>query len=522
MATRIRAEPDPIVLRFGGGNHSRALEDEIDPRECTDGRNYRLDLEDSDFSPRNGYELVFTAANAGKVNGFVTHQRSDGSVTMLVQAGGNVYQWDGVTATLRGTVPANSKLRGRFEHAWELDDKVLITDLTLSQPVMEWDGTTLKTVATNIGNPFYAKYCFVSDERAFFANVFSLIAIPHMIVGSERSDYAVLSTGNRPSSALNEGDPFFLLTPDLKPVNGIIEAFQVITISSRNGQLFKLVGSSAKDFAFGKFFPRSAASGDEALVYVGNDAVYGRASRLESLSSTDKFGDVQSDDISIPIQDVLKAKEWQIVYNARVQRIYFFPDNTGECWVFHKDLGTSGVSPWVRWTTTHSLDFQPTAAMNCLDPADGLEYVFMGDSLGNVYRLEGSGYSDPSSTNVITSRKSALFQAPADAEYFEVEGWIRYRAEDEITLTLTFEWAGENVFDSTVSLTLPQVSGRPTYGGTTYYGGTDYYGTPFKKRLRRIKFPTTGQSSGFQVKTEVSAATSFEIAEIGLRVQASS
>lgn len=523
MVARLRDEAEPIVLRFGGGNHSRALEDEIDPRECTAGQNFKLDLENNDFRPRNGYELIGTTANTSEIRGFVTHQDVDGNASLLVQSGDTVYEWNGAAFSSVGNVSAKARLRGRLEHAWPLDEKVLITDLELQQPVMEWDGTTFKAVPQNLSVPFFAKYCFVSDERAFFGNVKANTATPHLLVGSSRSDFTTISISDRPSSALSDGDPFFLLTPDLGPINGMIEAFQVVTISSKNGQLFKLTGSSAKDFAFGELYPRSAATGEESLIYVGNDAVYGRASRLESLSSTDRFGDVQSDDISNPIQDQLSASTWKMAYNSRVQKIYFFPDNAGECWVFHKDLGPGDLSPWSRWITTHSLDFKPTTVMNCIDPGDGLEYTFMGDLNGNVYRLEGSLFEDPGSTSILTSRTSALFEGPLDTEVFDVEGWVKYRAEDEITLTITLLWAGNQVSDSSISVTLPQVSGRPVYGGPIYYGGSVYYGTPFKGRLRRkSKIPFVGQSNGFQVKAEVSANTDFEITEIGFRLEASS
>ena len=52
MVARIKDSPEPIILRFGGGLHSRANEDEINPRECTKGENFRLDLENTDFRPQ--------------------------------------------------------------------------------------------------------------------------------------------------------------------------------------------------------------------------------------------------------------------------------------------------------------------------------------------------------------------------------------------------------------------------------------------------------------------------------------
>ena len=38
-------DTEPLVIKFGGGLHTRASEDEIDAREAADGANFLLDLE---------------------------------------------------------------------------------------------------------------------------------------------------------------------------------------------------------------------------------------------------------------------------------------------------------------------------------------------------------------------------------------------------------------------------------------------------------------------------------------------
>ena len=105
---------------------------------------------------------------------------------------------------------------------------------------------------------------------------------------------------------MGEDDPFYLLTPDLRYINSLLYAFNLIIVSTMQGQIFRAVGVSAKDFAFTNLYPSSGVAGDEAMKYVGNDVYYGRQGRIESLLSNDKFGDVESDDLSVDITDIIE------------------------------------------------------------------------------------------------------------------------------------------------------------------------------------------------------------------------
>lgn len=515
MVSALRDENE-IILKFGGGVHSRASEDEIDPRECADGKNFDLDLENREFRNRKPFDLVGTVPNGTEIRGFVQLLKSDDTRSFLVQATDTVYEWDGVSFVRVGTVGVTARLRGRLEHNWKLDGKVLITDLNLVQPVMEWNGTTLQNITHNLVGLFMAKYCYVAGERAHFANVISnAVATPHLLAGSKVSDFTTLSLAGAPAGA---ADPFFLLTPDLGPINGLVEAFQVVVVSSRAGSIFILSGTDATNFVMSELYPRSAAEGDESVAYVGNDIVYGRQGRIESVLATDKFGDVQTDDITVPIQDRTNSfTGWTTVYNSRVQRVYFFPDDQLELWVFHKDLIDSNLSPWSVWRTQHTSNFQPTAVMNMLDPVDGLEYVFFGDALGNLYRLEGSGSGDAGSATIQTERLSALFTAPLDEDVYDVEGWIKYRKNLAATVTMRFEYAGEAAFTEVITIQIPAVTGAPVYGGDVFYGGEFFYGVPFAGRLTRQKFGVAGSSNEFQVRLTIDSLNDFQINEVGLR-----
>lgn len=536
---RLAPEEFDITLRFGAGIHSRASSDEIDLRECSLGQNFALDLENREFTPRKPFKLLGTVPNAQPVRGFAQLLKSNQQTSMLVQGGNTVYEWDGTTFTSVGTVNAGANLRGRLSHNWQLDDKVLITDLSLQQTVMEWDGTTFQPASLNGVTDFRAKYCFVENERAFFANLReSGVLLPHVIAASKGSDFQTLSVSDVPSSALSINDPFQLLSPDLRGINGLVEAFGLILVSTQEGSLFKITGNSAKTdetgfegFSIDPFYPRSGASGAESVAFVGNDIYYGRAGRIESVARTDKFGDVETDDLSIAITDQIETfRDWTTVYNSRLQRVYFYPATQSQVWVLHKSLvptALSGagqapntLSPWSKWTTVHSSSFQPTAIMNMLDPTSNDEFVYFGDPSGNFYQLEGIDQGDAGSEDIATSRTSRVFTVPLDTQAGEMEGWIKYRPDEAATLTLSLLYQGQTVisYDKTLDMA---TSNGDYFGGAVYFGGDFYYGTAVQE-LTRQKFTVPGQSNEFQVKLDVTGTTNFRINEVGLRFKAAS
>lgn len=532
MVARIPPKELSLIIKFGGGLHTRASEDEIDPREAADGQNFLLDLENRELRNRPPFDLIGQVPNAAEIRGGGSLLTSDGTVSTLIQAGANVYEWDGgTTFTKVGTVAATAKLRGHWRsHNWTLDDKVLFTDLSLVDVIKEWDGTTFQsTVFTNQATApfgtFYAKSMSVSNERAVFSHVRDPSATtPHMIVGSLRGDYTKITITNRPSSSLSEQDPFFLLAPDLKPINGHVEAFGVTAISTEKGQIFKLTGTSAKDFAFDDFYPGSAAAGAEAVAYIGSDIIYGRQGRVESLHDTQNFGDTEADDLTKSIADVVAGYTgWRIVYNSRLNRVYLFPDEISECWVINTAMLKGELSPWMRWTTQHALAFRPTFVMSMLDPSDGLEYVFMGDSTGNLYRLEGSGTAgDGGQNDIAVEWLTKLNSAPLDAQVYDVEGYIKYRKNEAATVRLNFEYAGLSAFDHALTVEIPALTGAAYFGGDFWFGGEVYFGVAFADRLIRQKFDVPGQGNEFQLRIEVEGVTDVGINEIGLRFIAAS
>jgi hypothetical protein len=537
MTQKIRDE-GAEVLRFGGGQNSRSSEDQIDPLECTGGQNYILDPGNGEFRPRGPFDLIGTVPNGAEIRGFVTLQKSDGTVTMLVQAGAVVYSWDGAsTFTVVGTVNQLAKLRGPREANWALDDKVIVSDINLQEELHEWDGTTFQQVAfiesdgsTSFGT-FRARYCIVENERAFYANIYDNGAsFPHLLVSSQRGDYTVVAASgmpdaDRPSSSHGDEDPWFLPVPQLKPINGLAFAFGLLAISQSNGAFERLSGSTAKDFSLTKLHDGSGASGFESVVATSNDIVYGAPGRIESLESTDKFGDVEFDDLSFKIKtDIEDYTGWMLVYNPRQKRIYCFPEDQQEVWVLHIDFIGTDLSPWAKWTTRHALSFLPSAVMVCRDPSDGLEYTFMGDSQGNLYRLEGTGANGDGGTDPVeVERTSKLFSAGLDTKAFHIDGWLQQRKlETSSTVTLRFLFSGEHPHDVEKRIVTSAVVFDTPYGGAVYYGGNFYYGPKQLNRLVRKLFGVPGLANQFQVEVSVEGQDQFAITEIGLRYDISS
>ena len=540
MATARQASqrtPTPTVasmrLKFGGGINSRASAVDIDPRECSDGQNFELQRGNSEMRVRRPVELLGTAPNGLEIRGFVNLLKSDGTVTALVQAGGQVYTWDGAeTFTALTTVDSASKLRGPLRHAWPLDDLVIVTDLTKTEVVKTWNGTSLSDISflqsdgsTAFGSNVYAKYCVVEDERVWLGNITAGSNTPHLIVGSQRGSYTIISSSDRPSSSLSDEDPFFLIQPDYRPINGFVSAFGNLLTSSENGGVFTITGSTAQDFAFRQFFPRSGARGNESVVVTGNDVIYGRVGRIESLRDTDRFGDVESNDLSLWISDKVEDyKDWTLAYNVRTQTLYAFPTNGSECFVYFDQMRDTNLSPWSRYTSTANFDMQPTAVMSMLSPADGLEYVIMGDASGNVFRMEGSTGNtsfpkgDVGGQFVRCERLSGVLTIPEDQQFFDVRGFISHRSEYAATVTLRFEVSGESVFDRELTIEIPAVSYDTVFGGEVYFNDGSVFGTAFDGRLRRRRFGVAGLGNQLQVRASVESNLPFQIEEIFLEI----
>ena len=529
-----------VQYLFGGGINSAVSSQSIDIRECSDGENFDLLLEAFDkLRTRAPIDLVGTATNAETIHGIIEHQAVDGSVTMLVQAGGTVYQWDGSTFTSKGTVSPNARLRGGRYSTSELDDFVIITDLNLVENVKTWDGTTFTDFVHNLGGNFKARYCRVENERAIFLNVHSgATATPHVILVSAglstttASAVGTLTVANRPSSSLSATDPFFLPIPDLKAINGVEVAFGVTAVSTEGGQVWQITGSSSKDYSITPLYKSAAAKGDESIISTGNDILYGKSGGIESLVSVNSYGDVETDDITRYISDqVNEIKEWTGVYNPRVHKAYWWGLDGNEVYVFNQFLydpkrnpldalaGKSELSPWSKWTTAYGNgDFRQTAVALCKRPGDKLDTVYFGTAGGKLFQLEGSGDQDGGSSDVTLIRTLPMFEIP-NAESYDISGYIGYEKLSAATLTLDFLCSGKTVFDDSITITIPAISGGSYFGGAVYFGGAFYFGAQFEGRITRQIFSRALRTELLEPRITVAGAD-FKVNHLYLKVSA--
>ena len=523
-------EQKPVTITFAGGINTRQRIADIMADECTDGQNFELSREQRALIARKPFDLVATAPNLSQINGYAQLVTRAGAVTTLIQAGTGVYSWDGASAfTLVGTVSGSAELRGPLEQNFTLDDIVIITDLNKAQPVMQWNGTTFSTFTHNLGGSLYAKFARVVGERLLLANVTAATAVPHLLVGSELSNANVLTVSNRPSSALSDADPFYLPMPDLKPINGMEEVAQQLVLSTARGKLFALSGSSAFDFNITPFYQGSSISNDDAMVNTGNDLLLGVEGRIETLSGIVGFGDVETNDLTRFIStEVDEVTGWRMVYDRRNQRVMCFPDDGTVCWVFYKGLlyygsqkqlntDTSSLSPWSKWTTNHVMEMRPTTVMRLIDPASMIEYVYMGDRFGNIYRFDGAGDRDGALNAVTVKRRSGLIMAP-DADIFDVRVNIDYRKNIAADVVLRFLFAGVETADATLTVSIPS-GGSAFYGGSFYYGGVYYYSSQAGK-IRRTQKHAQGRGNGLQIEVEISAQGVVDIQQIEIILNA--
>lgn len=497
--------------------------DQPDIQEAYIGsKNFELSKSSSAMIPRSPFDSIGTATNTQEIRGFLQLVKRTGAQTTIVQAGDTVYEWDGGTSfTSRGSVNASSKLRSAY---WSLDDFLIVSDLEKLTVVKKWDGSAFSSLTTGLGGALYAKYAIIHQGRCWLFNITEgATALPQVILASAFEDVEDYDTSARGGdSAFITGDePFYLVTPDVKEINGVAVFHDQLVISTKEGRLFKLTGSDATNYAFEEFYAGSAAIGTESMSNIGNDVVYMRAGgNIESLIATDTFGDVATDDLSRWIKTtVMNLDESITVYDQANQKVLFFV--SGKVLVLFKDIIPSGFSPWSVYTTGHENGFNTNAACYMRRPGTSEFTIYFGGSAGQIYDMNGDGEGDGGTEDIVTSRRIRYLDketAQIDFQRQILTGRVQYRRIFEVPLDLTFEW-GDNYHKSTCSLILkgaPEGDTGIYYGGSVYYGGTFYYnqGFTFANRISSKGFSPTGKGPGFFLTAEVRDTRRFQIDEI--------
>lgn len=509
-------------VTFEGGINEQDVST-VNPSECIEGYNFDLGLVNTHFNPRKPFDLLGTATNAGAINGFVQLIKNDDTETTLVQAADTVYQWDGAsTFTSRGTVNSASRLRGV---TWELGGYSVIVDTAKQTVIKKWDGTSFTTLTTGLTpTTLYAKYAVVHLGRVWLFNVKTSSDTPHLCVASAFEDPESYSTGNRAQgSGVTANLAFYMLTPDLKPINGVALFYGTLVISTEKGRLWKLSGTNATNFQWDPFYAGSSAIGVETMANIGDDVVYmKRDGVIESLRSTETFGDTKTDDTSRWIVNTVSGLTSCItVYDQSNQKVYFFA-GSNKLLVYFKEAAITKLSPWSVYKTNHASSFSTNAAIYMRQPGASNYYVYWGDDAGRIFQMEGTSDGDAGSTAIDTYRKSPFFgkfqdeyENVIDPNTDRIKGRVYYRRVANVSLLLDFEWADDYAINRcTVPLDGPAADDSASYfGGTAYFGGSYYFNTGFSlsQRTSTKGFSPVGRGPGFYISSTVQSTQRFDI-----------
>lgn len=576
--------------------------------ECQDGYNFELVYGDTDFRPRQSVDLKGTATNAGSIGGIMQLVQRDGTETTLVyedNSGTNyIYLWDGAstfTSKRTDNVASGSKLRDVY---YSLDDAIVIVDVNLSTPLLNWDGTSCTrhktalvagsptavgssltssgTTATvdhgsahglstgdlvtmagatetpyngefeitvtgantftytmsqsttspatgsptwDVGVDLYAKYGVIHNGRLWLFNIKTdSTANPHMMVASEFENIQSFDTASRVQDAgfSTGNEAFYMLSKDLKPINGVAVFNNNLIISTEDGRVFRLTGSDSQDYAWVDYYAGSAATGTETMANIGNDVVFMRqGGNIETLLDTDRSGDVETDDLSRWIPTTVKDLTDAItIYDQSNQKVFFFVSN--QVLVFYKNCyyGYAGkLSPWSIYKTLLTDSFNTDAARYMLRPGETTRSVYFGDSSGNIYDMNGSGDGDGGTEDIQTLRKlNIMYDLPTEQEV--IYGNVQYRRLGECELTLDFDWSDAyNVSNSIMVLKGPPLSETAGYfGGSAYFGGEFYFNEGFKYAIKvsHKNFSPTGRGKSFIMSAYLETKVRFKIDHIEL------
>lgn len=504
------------MITFEGGVNEQD-ETQVDPRECVEGFNFELGSLDTHFKPRAAFDSLGTATNAGTINGFIQNITAADSETTLVQSDDTVYLWDGTTTfTSKGTVNASSKLRGV---QWTLDGYNVIVDLALLTVVKKWDGSSFTTLTTGLGQDLYAKYGIEHDGRIWLFNIKAGTATPHVLVASAYEDPTSYDTSlaAKDASFSTGQEAFFISMPDGRPINGVQLFFDTIIISTKDGRLWKLTGSDSTDYAIEPYYSGSAATGTETLVNIGNDVQYMRTGGvIENLSTTQRFGDVTTDDVSRWIRDTVRGTTDAIaVYDQQRQKVYYFA-GSNKLLVYFKEMADTQLSPWSIYKTDHSSSFSTNAAIYMRQPGGTDYFVYFGDSSGNIYQLDGTSAGDPSSTDIVVYRRSKFFD---DIDTTRgLRGKVQYHRRADVDLLITFEWGDDYARQAvTVPLEGPPAGDDSNYWNASAYWGGAYYwndGFFYADRISTLNFSPSGRGSGVTYELYIAGTLDFDIIKL--------
>lgn len=523
-----------MKITFERGINERS-DQGIDPKECSDGRNFELGMNINSFQPRASFDYYATAPiTTSSTMGFMQLVKRDLTETTLVSVGASVYQVSGASPVFSsvGSITSGSRLRDTY---WSLGDYLVITDLEKLTVVKKWDGTTFSTLTTGLGTSLYARYGIVHNGRVWLFNVKTTTDTPHLMVASAFENPESYDTSARApfaTSTATGNEAFYMLSPDLRKIVGATVFMDDLIIVTDRGSLFKLVGVDANDYQWLPFYLGSGSLGYESIINVGNDILYMKPSgAIELFTSTQQYGDVRSDDISRWIPTTIAGLDNESTnpvgsiacYDQINQKVYWFVRTTGgrgKVLVLFKDIMGSELSPWSIYETAHASDFITSAAKFMYQPGTKNYFVFFGDSTGNIFKMNGTGLGDGDTLSSIrTYRTSRLLEGNGVSNI--AIGSIQYRRQYEVTAGLSITWGEDYGIDS-AAVVLKGNSGTDGayFGGANYFGGAVYFnqGVQFGDIPSKRSFSHTGMGTTFTSTISIDTVNPFQVDYLELMI----
>jgi hypothetical protein len=510
-----------MKLKFVGGLNEQqypSLEE-----AAVGSQNFDLQKSQLQFIPRRPFDLEGTAPNGSSIGGIMQLVKRDNSETTIVQAGKDIYTWSGENTSsgwaIEGSVNANSKLR---DIHWLLDEWLIITDIELDTPVSRWDGSVFGALPTGLGGTLYAKYAAVYNNRVWFSNIIiGSTPYPQVILASAFENATSYdSTKRAKDSSFTTGlEAFFLVSPDLRPINGMQTFYNTLVFSTVDGAMFRMSGSTSEDYTIDPFYAKSNAAGTETMINAGNDLFFMRqGGAIESLISTQNFGDVATDDVSRYIPDSIDGLTDGIAaYDQVLQKVMWFVGS--KVLVLFKDFLETKLSPWSIYKTQLSESFNTNAVKYMKRPGTQEYTVYFGGANGQIFNLNGSGTSGDAGSYAIQSKRVFRWLDKDDGLNWGsvFRGRIQYRRKGTVPISVEGQW-GDEFYTSTCSMNLDgDVSTTSVYfGGSYYFGGSIYFnqGADAVENIATKGFSLVGKGSTLSLSLSAESTVRFQIDHI--------
>ena len=349
------------------------------------------------------------------------------------------------------------------------------------------------------------------------------------MVASKFEDPTVYDTAQRAvTGTFSTGaEAFYMLSPDLKPINGFAVFYNQLVMSTEGGRLYVLTGTGTSSYKWTDYYAGSCASGTESICNIGNDVVYMKAGGgIDLLKSTVNSGDVETDDLSRWIlTTTADAVATSVVYDQKNQKVFFFI--SGKVLVLFKDLIGSEMSPWSVYKTQETFAFATNGAKYMKQPGTQVYTVYFGDSVGRIFDMNGdAGGGDAGSQSIAVLRRTRYIAngeggdqkggGALSALTHNVSGLVSYRRiATSCDLSVTFDWGDEyNRSTSVIPLKgSPTASAGVYFGSGSYFSGTAYFsqGSAYARKISSQSFSPTGKGPGCFIEASLDTSTDFQI-----------